>query len=769
MPVTAICPQCQATYKLAEAFFGKQVRCKKCQKVFPVGKAPAKVPAGKKAVAKKTMLADDEAIREESPRAPRAGAPVAPVVKKNTKASPPPPEKVVPPGKKRPPSDEDEGIVETTAAAPRRNPLPPARPAGPPPREEARRGPGRYDDDEEPPRRGRRPAEDDDDYDDDLPRRPEGRRAARGRDDYDRDDPDDDREMDDDEAAPRKSRKGLLIGLIAGGVVLAGGALALLLVMRGGGGGGPAGKDGELLDSPEVTLNLERLEQDRERHLAVEFFAAFPEPTKEKKRDAVAQTLETVVRNRIGGLVRDDQLIHAYCRWAPEDRLIEALKWDTWWMDPHNNRRRIIDTIAGFKTDSGADALLKHAENHHPDRHLAFNALATMGGAGGKKLATLVFTSPDHGIRWAARDALKKADPNALIDAAILGLDSKDDGIRREALGALNDIKAPAGDKAKAACEKLLAIIDEDDPFGRIPDALPNFVVKDTVPLVAKYLKGASPKVNGERLITALWPYKDQPEVAEAIAQRVQSNHHGERRKVMDLAEALAPTTGGKSLLAHLNNPDHGMRERARNGIFKYGVNKEDQLEQCVKDLGSENRDIRYNAAKFLSDNAPVPKLRPAADKALALLAYEDDVFRRDHIFDAMAVWYGVESYKVLYKILSDSPNRDLRHRAITCMGKIRDKNFVPYIAYRLKSTEDRFHAGRILREMGSAAEPGLWPYVQDMKDRELRDQAFSVLESIATSASLPYLQKAGIAAANIGDNVYQARVVNLMKRSASK
>src|SRR2546423_107586 len=45
MPIDAICPKCQTTYRLADNMQGKQVRCKGCQQPFPARAAGAAVLA----------------------------------------------------------------------------------------------------------------------------------------------------------------------------------------------------------------------------------------------------------------------------------------------------------------------------------------------------------------------------------------------------------------------------------------------------------------------------------------------------------------------------------------------------------------------------------------------------------------------------------------------------------------------------------------------------------------------------------------------------
>jgi hypothetical protein len=74
MPITATCPGCNATFTLAESFWGKKVRCKKCQEMFLVGAGPRQAPAEVRAEEDRFAEdRDDSEPRDTQPR--RRGQP----------------------------------------------------------------------------------------------------------------------------------------------------------------------------------------------------------------------------------------------------------------------------------------------------------------------------------------------------------------------------------------------------------------------------------------------------------------------------------------------------------------------------------------------------------------------------------------------------------------------------------------------------------------------------------------------------------------------
>ncbi|MFO0968542.1 MAG: hypothetical protein U0793_23540 [Gemmataceae bacterium] len=810
MPVTAICPQCQATYKLGENLFGKQVRCKKCQAAFTVGKPAAKKPD--KPDVKKTMVAPEDAIQEAPKAAPRpAAVPTAKAAKTAPQAAAPKPrpkveddEEIIeataaPP---RPTRDEDEGFVEASAAPPLRVPAP-----APPPRPA-------FDDDSGA-RRGRDDERGDRDRRDDRgPRRPRddfddvrgGRRPRRDFDDVRK--PRDDFE---EEPAPKKSRAGLIIGIIVGVLVLAGGGVALIFIL---------GKSDPNND-PEVAEKLEDLKARRDETTAINFFANYEKPEGQMKRKEVATALESALRDdfriRFAG---DDQLVTAYAKWATSEN---ATGMSDILTRPGRRlmvgRDRIIRALAAFKDESAAQALGRIAVREFFDRQMALDGLASMGEPGEKELGKYVFDN-DGNLRMAAQKALRDAgakqdkfidgavrvlvDPahpardaavsflaeypeppperskevaqkivdvlgekrpfnpnpdvlakaaakwavkdgaNVVIDAALAIMADKKHSQRGLCVNILRDIKSPPPERSKEVCEKTMLLIQErafivSDGATAI---LPVWLTKESVTAVAKAVQEADLNTNCEKLITALAVYKDTAGVPEAIGSRILANNPSEQRTAEKLLTGLAPAAYTKGLLAHLHDPNPFVRERVRNSLSKAGVGLEDMVKQTIQDLGSANADVRHQAVEFLAKNPAVPALRDAAAKGLNALVYEDNVFRRDQVFNALASWWNKESMALLCKTVNDPANTWLRHKSIETLAKMGEPALANNIAYRLKFSEDRFPASNALRSMGSKAEGYVAPYLLDT-DSAVRNEALRVLEQIGTSASVPYFNKA--------------------------
>lgn len=762
MPVTATCPQCQATYKLPEAVFGKSVRCKKCAKVFIAGKAPAAIAAKAAAdrpVAKKTMMADDvpetktkpaarvgksaiDKAAAASPVAPRKPAPreedeeiaeAAPVRK-----APKPVDdddeivEAVAAAPRKPVANDDEAIVEVTAAAPRAL-TPPGMKTPPPPA----RGP--RDDDDLPGSRRRRHEEDDFD-------RPRNRRDEEDerRRPHERDD---DRRTDDDfdnPDAPKKNRKGLFIGLGVGAVVLLGAVLVIFLLMGKGDG-----------SDPRVSEHYTNLEREDRRHEAIAFFAAYAEPEKQDKmRSKVAQRLEVILKNRMGGVWMDnDLLVVAYCNWATAEQIpsmAEALEWNGMNRVSHmSNRKMLVDTLAKFKEPSAAAALVNEIRRtHFGEREAAVNALATMGDIGKKELVAFRFDS-DHGLRMTTRKALETvgAKDADFLDAALKSLDDKDWGRRNIAIEFFRDFRDPPSDKAKLVAEKLMALANERHPFhsGDALNALGRWTNKDSAAFIAGEVKKADKNVNCEALLKSLLPYKDLVEVQEAFIKRLETDHHFERQFALKSVEDMGGPVASKAFLAMLNSHDGGMRNRARLMLAKNGVAVQDQIEQSIKDLTSAQGETRRSAAEFLAKAPANDKQREAVGKALTPMFIDEHWGVRDQVFLAMANWPSKDVYLTLYKLVNDTGTPDLRRRSMDAMAKIGDATLAPYIAQRLKVSEDHHHAAQALRAMGAKAENALHEYLLE-KDRNLRLAALRILRDVGTSASLPALDKAAFA-----------------------
>jgi HEAT repeat protein len=111
----------------------------------------------------------------------------------------------------------------------------------------------------------------------------------------------------------------------------------------------------------------------------------------------------------------------------------------------------------------------------------------------------------------------------------------------------------------------------------------------------------------------------------------------------------------------------------------------------------------------------------------------------RQNAVRALALWGGKDSVLVLTAKLQDK-NLGVRNAAIEALADLKDARAAHGLA-RLLPTIDGDNAAKALRQIGSAAEPAVWPYLRYEEKDDTKKLACNLVEEIGTNASITHLQ----------------------------
>ncbi|MGC8638795.1 MAG: HEAT repeat domain-containing protein [Isosphaeraceae bacterium] len=163
-------------------------------------------------------------------------------------------------------------------------------------------------------------------------------------------------------------------------------------------------------------------------------------------------------------------------------------------------------------------------------------------------------------------------------------------------------------------------------------------------------------------------------------------------------------------------------------------------LTETLADLKSLDNGRRSRAANRLRDAAPVQNRRPEVVQALQALLTDRDGSVRNAAIQAIGVWGDASSAPLLLEHLNDD-HYGSRGELFEALARIEPderiaRAMLPWLA------KDAGQASRVLRAMGSAAEPSLLEFVASDARPESRVEACRLLKEVGTSRSLPELKE---------------------------
>jgi HEAT repeat protein len=524
----------------------------------------------------------------------------------------------------------------------------------------------------------------------------------------------------------KKSKVGLIVGLsVSGGLLLMGGGVLLFFLLA------PSEVDSKLADL--------KGEDWGQRVQALAWF--LETDTNVAQRAKVAETFEKMIFEGNPSLSIDD-VLRAYLRWADKDnvpamvRIVENPPLPIW--DP-NRTALVMEALGRMQDERAIEPLTKKL----PDfvlRNAAVNSLKLMGRKAEDKVVAYLFHN-DPSVRLQAQRLLADygTKPQAIAAEALRRLTSKDATVQRATLVWFTD-NAPSEPTQRSQVAKILATF-LDDTDGNIRTtalrALKLWVTKDCLAKLLEFAKREAQSPFGNQpLIEVLEQIKDET-AAQAIA--LQLPNFFQRANASRALLNMGPLAS-KAVLQYLNHPDFGVHGEARRLCPLLKVSSTDYLQQTLEDIQSEDAKRRQTALQYLAKVEPGERVRPKVAKALNAVLLDMDPTVRGEALNAVKVWGSKENTATLVKLLDINPQekkpfgRD--KNVIEVLGMLKDPEAAGPLAKGLTNFFERPAVSKALKDIGSAAEEAVIPYLQS-QDGQARTESARILGDIGTKKSI--------------------------------
>lgn len=173
-------------------------------------------------------------------------------------------------------------------------------------------------------------------------------------------------------------------------------------------------------------------------------------------------------------------------------------------------------------------------------------------------------------------------------------------------------------------------------------------------------------------------------------------------------------------------------------GPLASGSLKTDPVADAIKDLNATSLEERKMAVHRLA-GLPPNERRTEVKAIFQGFLKDSDPWFRETAVRGLTNWTQNHSLLEIVKMLDDS-DLQVRRQAVRSLGEMKDGRASEPLAKQLAIKDHRSDAMRALQQIGSAAEPAVWPYLVHA-DNDVKRAACDVLHDIGTKASLPKLE----------------------------
>jgi len=167
----------------------------------------------------------------------------------------------------------------------------------------------------------------------------------------------------------------------------------------------------------------------------------------------------------------------------------------------------------------------------------------------------------------------------------------------------------------------------------------------------------------------------------------------------------------------------------------------EGELDRLLQNADSGRPALINNALVRLSHAKPLEAQRPRVVKVVEPLVAKEDFTTGMYALKVLGVWGNKDNVPAALGGLK-STNVLIRLEAIRTLGKFKDARAAEPLAQRLPVFQDRHTASQALKDLGSAAEKAVQPFVRN-SDVFIRHEACKILEVIGTEQSMALLTEA--------------------------
>jgi HEAT repeat protein/class 3 adenylate cyclase len=323
------------------------------------------------------------------------------------------------------------------------------------------------------------------------------------------------------------------------------------------------------------------------------------------------------------------------------------------------------------------------------DEELKKNLIRIIGDTGGPAAAKLVMSALNDSswsVRlWAVKMLGKMKDPLS-VDPLLEKLQENEPQIKKYALDTLGLI----GDKR--AARGMILLIKDPDMIVRqkATDNLIKIADSDVVMDIISLMRDTD--VNVRRCAVEVLNNIKDPRTADVLINSMKDSDWWVRQIATDALSEIKGKNIQRVFLAMLKNKDEHLRRCAVEFFNK--VPDEAAFEPLVEVLGDEDwwvREKTISALGRLKDKRAIPHL--------AKMINDED--NKWIVPEALAEIGGSEVIDPLMEFLSDESNR-VRIAAISALGKLKDKDTLPYIKELLNDPDEevRNEASKVLKDL---------------------------------------------------------------------
>ena len=335
---------------------------------------------------------------------------------------------------------------------------------------------------------------------------------------------------------------------------------------------------------------------------------------------------------------------------------------------------------------------------------------------------------------FVAEEKLDPADPTQI--ERVLELLRSPADLRNPAFSWLNRANPEHPRRAEVA-KQMEQLVDEElkRPITNFFAAYFRWATSDNVPSLMKFAESTalSPwdKERRHNAITALGKLKET-RAAEIIAAKLGDIFDSgvANSALIEMGPAAQP-----AVLKYFNDPDFGVRARARNLLQGFGAKPDLLLTQCLTDLDSPDVNRRGAALQWLATSPVNEKRRPEVSKALNKSLDHPDCLRNGDLVKSLENWCTNANVAKLAEILKQSQFGN--GAAIRILGQLRDPDGIKAVAKSLENLFNQHEAKKVLKENPAVAEPAVIEMLSATNDNRVRQEGVRLLGEIGPRISV--------------------------------